>query len=657
MEADLRAGATPSWPASFSAGRGASAARAPARPADAALIARAARPMRSRPTGRARRARRAAGDRAGARAARARTGDPRQEPDAGPSSTQRRTCARRRLAFRRLRPRSSAARRTSRGCAPTCSAVRRPADDARRARRSRQDPARAGARARGCVEDFRDGAYFVALGPSAASKTWPPPSCASSTSRCCRRSRPSGGWLATWAIASMLLVLDNFEHVLDAAPLVADLLAAASRLRALVTSREPLRLRAERLFRLEPLALPPARPTATGRECSGAGRCPVPRGRARTESRASRSARTTPRRSRACAAAWTGCRSRSSWRRPRRTALGRRARGPPARRPGRARDGAARCPARQRTLTATLEWSYALLTRMSSAALAGLAVFAGGCTVEAAQAVTGASLDVLEALVSEEPRRCRRPSWTGPVRLLLLETVADFARDRLAERRDAGRLRERHVDCYLALAERRSRSSALGSARAGRRARPRAPQLRAALDLGVERPRARPRAQAGDGTFTPYWGRQGLDVEASRWLGPALGGRVPCPRSCAPPRSISTPTASPTRAPTRGRRRPPGRASSSDARSATPQAAPKASARRRSEGDAQRAPGQGGLPLRERRGVRARDRERTGARRRAASPGGTGAHARAEPGGRRAGRRPPIAPRATDGSLQRCGRF
>jgi DNA-binding SARP family transcriptional activator len=52
-----------------------------------------------------------------------------------------------------------------------------------------------------------------------------------------------------------LLVLDNFEHVLEAAPLVADLLDAAPRLAVLVTSRAPLRLRAERLFRLEPLTL------------------------------------------------------------------------------------------------------------------------------------------------------------------------------------------------------------------------------------------------------------------------------------------------------------------------------------------------------------------------------------------------------------------
>ena len=51
-------------------------------------------------------------------------------------------------------------------------------------------------------------------------------------------------------------MLDNFEHVLDAAPLVADVLAAAPALTVLATSREPLRLRAERLFRVDPLPLP-----------------------------------------------------------------------------------------------------------------------------------------------------------------------------------------------------------------------------------------------------------------------------------------------------------------------------------------------------------------------------------------------------------------
>ncbi len=72
--------------------------------------------------------------------------------------------------------------------------------------------------------------------------------------------RTIGPWLTTWrprsATSEMLLVLDNFEHVLPAAPLVADLLRACPRLVILATSRERLRLGGEREFPVPPLLLP-----------------------------------------------------------------------------------------------------------------------------------------------------------------------------------------------------------------------------------------------------------------------------------------------------------------------------------------------------------------------------------------------------------------
>jgi len=111
-------------------------------------------------------------------------------------------------------------------------------------------------------------------------------------------------------------VLDNFKHVLDAAPLVAELLAATTRLRVLVTSREPLHVRAERLFRLEPLALPAVAGNGDGAGAEATPAVELFLAVARTQGRASRSARRTHRRSRASAAASTGSRSQSSLRPP-----------------------------------------------------------------------------------------------------------------------------------------------------------------------------------------------------------------------------------------------------------------------------------------------------------------------------------------------------
>jgi DNA-binding SARP family transcriptional activator len=105
-----------------------------------------------------------------------------------------------------------------------------------------------------------------------------------------------------------LLVIDNFEHVLGAAPLVADLLAATTRLRILVTTREPLRLRAERLVQLDPLELPPP----SGEAAEEAPAVALFLAVARARDPAFEPTDETVRRRPACAGGSTGCRSRSS---------------------------------------------------------------------------------------------------------------------------------------------------------------------------------------------------------------------------------------------------------------------------------------------------------------------------------------------------------
>ena len=83
--------------------------------------------------------------------------------------------------------------------------------------------------------------------------------------------------------------------------------------------------------------------------------------------------------------------------------------------------GARDAPERQRTLRATIDWSYDLLTSQERSAFARMAVFAGGATVPAAEAVTGASLDTLDSLVAKQ-LLVRRDE-----RLLMLETVREYA--------------------------------------------------------------------------------------------------------------------------------------------------------------------------------------------------------------------------------------
>jgi predicted ATPase/DNA-binding SARP family transcriptional activator len=368
---------------------------------------------------------------------------------------------------------------------------------------------------------FRDGAAWVELAAAARADHVPGTIARALAATQLGGETPEQALLRLLEDRQLLLVLDNFEHVLDAAPLVADLLAATSRLRVLVTSREPLRLRTEQLFRLDPLALPQGGIDGDGTSVEEAPAVAlflaVARARDPSFALGDENAEAV---ARVCqrldglplaielAAARIGLLTVSELAARLRDGLDALGTGP--------RDA----PARQRTLAATLEWSYALLTADERAALAGLAVFAGGCTVEAAQAVTGASLDVLEALL-EKSLIVRRPAPNEASRLTLLETVADFARARVGERRDAAEFFERHFDHYLAFAERaacvleRTDAPAL-MAELDREIH----NLRAALDWALDR-HAAPRALRLATAVTEYWDVRDLH-EGARWLRDAL---------------------------------------------------------------------------------------------------------------------------------------
>src|SRR5439155_11817593 len=110
---------------------------------------------------------------------------------------------------------------------------------------------------------------------------------------------------------------------------------------------------------------------------------------------------------------------------------------------GTARDA----PERQRTLRATIAWSYDLLAPGEQDLFRRLAIFRGGCTLEAAEAVCDADLDTLASLVDKSLLRQRDDRFT------MLETIREFAAERLAESGEDDQIRHRHWDYFLALAK------------------------------------------------------------------------------------------------------------------------------------------------------------------------------------------------------------
>ncbi len=247
-----------------------------------------------------------------------------------------------------------------------------------------------------------------------------------------------------------LLVLDNMEQVLGSATTIARLLAAAADLRILATSRSQLQIRGERGYLLAPLLVAsPDRPAAEIAE-SAAVRLFVERARDAgatlevTESSAPRLA--------AICARLDGLPLAIELAAVRARLLGsdellERLGGRLALLTGGQRD----LPDRQQTLRATIDWSHALLSPPQATRFRRLAVFAGGFTVDAADAVCaddpGGSLDDLEALVVHSLVR-RTPGEDGPARFAMLETIREYALEQLQDSGEAEAIARRHAE-YL----------------------------------------------------------------------------------------------------------------------------------------------------------------------------------------------------------------
>jgi predicted ATPase/class 3 adenylate cyclase len=257
-----------------------------------------------------------------------------------------------------------------------------------------------------------------------------------------------------------LLVLDNFEQVIEAASTVATLLSAAPGVRFLVTSRGPLRIRGEQEFPVPPLALPdPAQlPSGDDLTRSEAVALFVERAAAidphfaLTQENAPAVAEIC-RRLDGLPLAIELAASRLRLLSP--TAMLERLDQALPLLVGGARD----VPDRQRTLRGAIAWSYDLLAPAVASLFRRLCVFAGGFTISAVEAVCdpGGELGLdtmngLEALVDTALVRAR-PAMGGDERFDTLQTVREYGLERLVEHDEAAVARERHAEYFLALAE------------------------------------------------------------------------------------------------------------------------------------------------------------------------------------------------------------
>ncbi|MEP6976449.1 MAG: adenylate/guanylate cyclase domain-containing protein [Thermoleophilia bacterium] len=228
----------------------------------------------------------------------------------------------------------------------------------------------------------------------------------------------------------LLLLLDNFEHVIEAAPQLSELRAACPNLDILVTSRERLGLAGEQVYPVPVLARAEARELFVSRArglqpdfepddavdelCSRLDDLPL---------------------ALELAAARTSILSTSQL----------------LERLGVTLDllrGGRDADVRQQTLRATIEWSHDLLDEPERQLFARLAVFTGGCTLEAAEAICGAGLDSLESLVDKSLVRLRDGG-----RFWMLETIREFALERLRESGEEAELRGAHAQWLQVLAE------------------------------------------------------------------------------------------------------------------------------------------------------------------------------------------------------------
>ncbi|MGI8855185.1 MAG: ATP-binding protein, partial [Thermomicrobiales bacterium] len=324
----------------------------------------------------------------------------------------------------------------------------------------------------------------------------------------------------------LLLVLDNFEHVMDEALLVAELLAACPLLTVFVTSREALHLRGEYDFALAPLPLP--EPTEWSDLPALAESPPVAIFCQRAQAAAYSFALTAGN----AQAVATICTRLDGLPLAIELAAARvRFFGPDlllarlAARLPELTDGPRDAPARQRTMQSAIDWSYRALDDAERSLFAQLATFIGGCTLDAAAAVCAADGGrdaVTRGVLSLVAKNLLRRAEGAEPRVGMLETIREYGLDVLAARGDAPDVRRRHAAYFLALAE-RAEPELTGAAQAVWSATLLAEHdnLRAALRWAAEEGETEIGLRLAAALWR-FWEARGYLTEAREWLSTML---------------------------------------------------------------------------------------------------------------------------------------
>ncbi|MFN8526764.1 MAG: adenylate/guanylate cyclase domain-containing protein [Chloroflexota bacterium] len=375
------------------------------------------------------------------------------------------------------------------------------------------------------IEQFEDGAFFVGLAPISDPSLMAPTIALALGIE--TGNRPALDSLKDYCQERrLLLILDNFEQLLAAAPIVADLLRASAGLKIVVTSRAALRIRGETEFPVPPLALPNPKmlPAPTALAQFAAVALFIERATAIRPDFAVTN-ENAPAVAEICArldglplaielaAARIRLLTPSAMlvRLDRRLPL--------------LAGGARDLPARQQTLRSAIAWSHDLLDEAERVLFRRLGVFVGGCTIEAAEAVCAdvgdqdriSVFDGIETLVSQSLLR-QEEGQDGEPRVLMLETIREFALEQLDAAGETDSLRRQHATFFLDLAERAdAQLSGPQQLRWLQHLDAEHDNLRAALNWSAAQPDERELAGRLVVSLTWFWHVRGHPLEMREW--------------------------------------------------------------------------------------------------------------------------------------------